>query len=109
MARGRSIGLMPQRITRDDVAHVARLANLALSDEELDTYTSQLADVLAHAADVEALDLAAVPATTHPYPLTNVLRPDVVGETLDRGEVLAAAPAVEQDRFAVPTILGEAP
>lgn len=100
---------MPDRITRDDVAHVAKLANLALDDAELDLYTAQLADVLAHAADVAALDLADVPPTTHPYELRNVLRPDVVGPTLDRAEVLAAAPATEDDRFSVPTILGEAP
>ena len=100
---------MSDRISRDAVAHVARLAHLALTDDELDTYTAQLADVLEHAADVEALDLAGVEPTTHPYPLTNVLRADVVGPTLDRDEVLAAAPAVADDRFRVPTILGEAP
>lgn len=100
---------MPDRITRDDVAHVAQLANLALDDAELDLYTAQLADVLAHAADVAALDLADVAPTTHPYELRNVLRPDVVGPTLDRDEVLAAAPSTEDDRFSVPTILGEAP
>ena len=69
---------MSERITRDDVAHVARLARLALTDDELDTFTGQLAAVLDHAEDVEALDLADVPPTAHPYPLTNVLRPDVV-------------------------------
>ncbi len=98
-----------ERITRDDVAHVARLARLALDDDELDTFTGQLAAVLDHAADVEALDVADVPPMTHPYPLANVLRPDVVSGTVDVDEVLAAAPAAEDQRFRVPPILGEAP
>jgi aspartyl-tRNA(Asn)/glutamyl-tRNA(Gln) amidotransferase subunit C len=96
-------------ITRDDVAHVARLARLHITDEELDRFTAQLAAVLEHARDVEALDIGDVPPTAHPLPLTNVLRPDVVRPSLDRAEVLAAAPAVEDDRFAVPPILGEEP
>jgi aspartyl-tRNA(Asn)/glutamyl-tRNA(Gln) amidotransferase subunit C len=100
---------MPERITRDDVAHVARLARLELSDEELDVYTGQLAKVLDHARDVEALDVADVPPTSHPYPLENVLRDDVVRPSLDREEVLAAAPSVEDDRFRVPPVLGDAP
>lgn len=100
---------MADRITRDEVAHVAKLARLALTDDELDMFTEQLANVLGHAEDVEALDVADVAPTSHPYPLRNVLRPDVVGPTLDRAEVLAAAPAVEDDRFKVPAILGDAP
>ncbi len=96
-------------ITRDDVAHVAELARLALTDDELDTFTGQLAAVLEHAADVEALDVADLPPMAHPYPLRNVLRDDVVTATIDRAEVLAAAPETEDDRFRVPTILGEAP
>ena len=100
---------MSERITRDDVAHVATLARLALTDTELDEFTHQLAAVLEHAADVEALDVDDVPPTAHPYPLVNVLRDDVVGPTADRAEVLAAAPAVEDGRFRVPPILGEEP
>jgi len=100
---------MPQRITRDDVAHVARLARLRLTSDELDTFTGQLSAVLDHAADVGALDLTDVPPTAHPLPLGNVLRPDVVGPTLDPADALAAAPQAEDGRFRVPTILGEAP
>jgi aspartyl-tRNA(Asn)/glutamyl-tRNA(Gln) amidotransferase subunit C len=100
---------MPDRITRDDVAHVARLARLRLADEELDRFTGQLAAVLEHARDVEALDLADVPPTAHPYPLRNVLRPDEPGPSLDRDDVLAQAPAADGGRFAVPPVLGEAP
>jgi len=100
---------MPDRITTADVAHVAHLARLRLSEQELELYTEQLAAVLDHARDVEALDTEGVAPTAHPLPLTNVLREDVVIESLERAEVLAAAPSVEADRFRVPRILGEAP
>jgi aspartyl-tRNA(Asn)/glutamyl-tRNA(Gln) amidotransferase subunit C len=103
-----SIARMAQ-ITRDDVAHVARLARLQLTDAELDTFTEQLAKVLDHAGDVEALDVGDVPPTAHPYPLANVLRSDEEQPCLDRDAVLAAAPAVEDGRFRVPPVLGEAP
>ncbi len=100
---------MSERLSRDDVAHVARLAHLALSDAELDQFTGQLAAVLDHAADVEALDVAGVEPTAHPYPLANVLRDDVVGPVLDRDEVLAQAPRAEGGRFHVPAILADEP
>lgn len=100
---------MPARITRDEVAHVARLALLDLSEAELDAFTDQLGAVLDHAADVEALDLSGVPPTSHPLPLQNVFRADVVAATVDRDEVLAAAPVAEDGRFRVPAILGEEP
>jgi aspartyl-tRNA(Asn)/glutamyl-tRNA(Gln) amidotransferase subunit C len=100
---------MPTPISTEDVAHVAHLSRLALSQEELERFTGQLAAVLEHAADVEALDTAGVPPTAHPLPLVNVLRDDVVASSLDRDEVLAQAPAAEDDRFRVPRILGEAP
>jgi aspartyl-tRNA(Asn)/glutamyl-tRNA(Gln) amidotransferase subunit C len=100
---------MPARITREDVAHVARLAMLELSDAELEEFTGQLSAVLDHAADVEALDLADVAPTSHPLPLQNVFRPDVEVDGLDRDEVLAAAPRTEDGRFRVPPILGEEP
>ena len=96
-------------ISRDDVVHVARLARLDLTEEELDRFTGQLAAVLEHAADVASLDTAGVPPTAHPLPLTNVLRDDVPGPSLDREEVLGQAPAAEDGRFRVPRILGEAP
>ena len=100
---------MSDRLTRDDVAKVALLARLELSDAELDLYTEQLGAVLDHADDVAALDLADVPPTAHPLPLVNVLRPDVVGPCADRDEVLSQAPSVEERRFRVPAILGEEP
>ena len=100
---------MADRITRDDVAHVARLARLNVSDEELDMFTGQLAAVLEHAEDVASLDTAGVAPTAHPLPLRNVLRDDVPRPCLDRDEVLSQAPSVEDHRFRVPPVLGEAP
>jgi len=82
---------------------------MALSPEELELYTTQLAGVLEHAADIEALDIEGVPPTAHPFPLVNVLRDDVPRPGLDRDEVLAQAPEVEAYRFKIPRILGEAP
>ena len=96
-------------IGRDDVAHVARLARLELSDDELDRFTAQLATVLEHAADVAALDLSDVAPTAHPLPLRNVLRPDETAPCVDRDEVLAVAPDVVDGRFRVPRIVGEVP
>ena len=98
-----------ERLSRDDAVYVARLARLALSEEEIDLFTGQLADVLRHADQVSSLDTAGVPPTAHPVPLVNVLRADVPRPSLDRAEVLAQAPAAEDDRFRVPRILGEAP
>jgi aspartyl-tRNA(Asn)/glutamyl-tRNA(Gln) amidotransferase subunit C len=98
-----------ERISTEQVAHVARLARLDLTPEELEHYTDQLAAILDHAADIEALDLDGVEPMTHPVPLRNVLRQDVEVPCLDRDEVLAAAPAAESGRFKVPPILGEAP
>jgi aspartyl-tRNA(Asn)/glutamyl-tRNA(Gln) amidotransferase subunit C len=100
---------MPDRITRDDVAHVARLARLTLTDAELDRYTDQLADILGHAQDMAALDLTDVEPTAHPLPLRNVLRDDVVTPLVDRDEVLAAAPATEDGLFRVPPVIGVEP
>jgi aspartyl-tRNA(Asn)/glutamyl-tRNA(Gln) amidotransferase subunit C len=96
-------------ISRDEVAHVARLARLDLSPVELDRFTGQLAAILDHARDLDALDTGAMPPTAHPYPLVNVLRDDEVAPSLDRAEVLAQAPSVEAQQFRVPSILGEAP
>jgi len=96
-------------LTRADVEHVAKLARLALSDEEIDELTPQLAGILAHAARIAALDTADVPPTARPLPLVNVLRADEPRPGLPRDEVLAAAPDAADGRFVVPRILGEAP
>lgn len=96
-------------LTRSEVEHVARLARLALTDDELDALTTELGAILEHAAEVSALDTAGVPPTAHPLPLVNVFRADVARPGLDRDEVLAAAPEAQDGRFRVPRILGEAP
>jgi aspartyl-tRNA(Asn)/glutamyl-tRNA(Gln) amidotransferase subunit C len=98
---------MPERLSPEVVAHVAELARLDLTEDELSLFTSQLADVLEHAADVEALELDDVPPTLHPLPLVNVLREDEAGPCLDRDEVLAMAPDAEGGRFRVPRIMSE--
>ena len=100
---------MADPITPADVRHVAKLSRLALTDEEVEHLARELGGILGHAQDLEALDLDDVPPTAHPLPLKNVFRADEVRPSLDRPEVLAQAPACEQDRFRVPRILGEAP
>lgn len=96
-------------LSRDEVAHVAKLARLQLTDEQLDTFTPQLAAILGHAADVEALQLDDVPPTAHPYPLVNVMRSDEARDAGIRDAVLAEAPEAEGGMFRVPPVLGEAP
>lgn len=100
---------MSDAISRDEVAKVARLARLTLSVEELDLFTEQLGQVLEHARDMDSLDLSQVVATAHPFGITNVVREDVVTPSLERESVLAMAPEVREYRFAVPSILGDAP
>jgi len=103
-----AVGLGPvsDRISTADVVKVARLARLYLKDDEIERMTVQLDGMLEHFADVDALDLATVEPMTQPYPLVNVFRADVTQPCLDRGEVLAAAPATEDGRFRVPPITG---
>jgi aspartyl-tRNA(Asn)/glutamyl-tRNA(Gln) amidotransferase subunit C len=97
------------RISLDEVRHVARLARLDLTDEEIVTLQGELSALLDHVDKVRRLDTADVPPTAHPLPLSNVLRADEVRPGLERDTALAAAPAVEGHRFLVPSILGEAP
>ena len=99
---------MPE-LRREDVAHVAKLARLTMSDAELDMFTEQLGQVLEHASDMNALDLDGVVATAHPFGLVNVVRDDVPRACLDHDVVMGMAPDAEDGRFAVPRILGEAP
>lgn len=101
--------MMTEPISEKEVAHVAHLARLRLSDDELGIFTRQLGAVLEHAKDVEALQLDGVEPISHPFPLENVTREDEVGEMLDRDKVLDQAPATEDGRFQVPRILGDQP
>ena len=82
------------RITRDEVVHVARLARLSLTDAEIDEFTGQLGDILEHAADIEALDVGDIEPTSHPLPMANVTRPDVIRPSLDRDLLPAVARAL---------------
>ena len=94
-------------LSPDDVAALARLARIDLTAEELAHLAPQLDVILesvAHVSDVAADD---IPPTSHALPLTNVFRDDVVTPSLPLADVLAGAPAAEQDRFRVPRILGE--
>jgi len=94
-------------ITRAEVAHLARLARLALSDDELDRMASQLDVILGAVARVGEVAAADIPPTSHSVPLTNVFRPDEVRPSLAPAAALSGAPAAEQDRFRVPRILDE--
>jgi aspartyl-tRNA(Asn)/glutamyl-tRNA(Gln) amidotransferase subunit C len=96
-------------LRREDVAHVAKLARLSMSEAELDKFTEQLGQVLDHASDMNALDLEGVIPTAHPFGLINVVRDDERRASLDHDVVIAMAPDAEDGRFAVPRILGEAP
>ncbi|WP_280267852.1 Asp-tRNA(Asn)/Glu-tRNA(Gln) amidotransferase subunit GatC [Nocardia wallacei] len=93
-------------ISRDEVAHLARLSRLALTDEELDLYAGQLDSILSHVRVISEV-AADVPATASPNPTTNVTRPDTVVAGLTPEQALSGAPAVEEQRFMVPQILGE--
>jgi aspartyl-tRNA(Asn)/glutamyl-tRNA(Gln) amidotransferase subunit C len=95
------------RLTRDEVAHLAHLSRLAVTEEELDLFAGQLGAVLDAVAQVGKADVADVPPTTHAVPMTNVFREDVARPSLPRDVVLAGAPAAEDGRIRVPRILGE--
>lgn len=90
-----------------DIAKVARLARVGLSKDELERYQAQLGDILEHAARVQALDTEAVPPSAHSLPMVNAFRPDEVEETLDRDEVLDAAPMRHGGYFRAPPFLEE--
>jgi aspartyl-tRNA(Asn)/glutamyl-tRNA(Gln) amidotransferase subunit C len=94
-------------ITRADVAHLARLSRLALSDDELDQMAGQLEVIISSVARVSEVADADVPPTSHSVPLTNVFRPDELQPCLTPEAALAGAPATEDQRFRVPRILDE--
>lgn len=100
---------MPEKsaITSEEVAHLADLARIAMTEEQLARMAGDLSSILANVARVAEVATDEVPATSHPIPLTNVMREDVVGETLTSGQALFAAPDAEDDKFVVPQILGE--
>ncbi|MEO5662234.1 MAG: Asp-tRNA(Asn)/Glu-tRNA(Gln) amidotransferase subunit GatC [Nocardioides sp.] len=97
---------MPE-ITRDEVAHLANLARIDLDDAELDHLAPQLSVILESVASINGVAGDDVHPTSHALPLTNVFRDDVVTPGLTAEQALAMAPAVDQQRFSVPRILGD--
>jgi aspartyl-tRNA(Asn)/glutamyl-tRNA(Gln) amidotransferase subunit C len=95
------------QISRDEVAHLARLSRLALTDSELDSFAGQLDAILTHVSQVQAVDVTGVEATDNPLKDVNVTRPDESTPCLTQAEALAEAPAAVDGRFAVPQILGD--
>ena len=94
-------------LSADEVRHVAMLARLAVTDEEVAALAPELNDILGYAEKVGEVAADDVAPTVHPVPLENVLRDDEPGEVLDRDELLAGAPQAEDDRFVVPRIVSE--
>jgi aspartyl-tRNA(Asn)/glutamyl-tRNA(Gln) amidotransferase subunit C len=97
----------PGSISRDEVAHLADLARIDLDDAELDHLAPQLAVILESVASIRGVAGDDVPPTSHPMPLTNVFRDDVVQQCLTPEQALAGAPEAEEQRFKVPRILGD--
>ncbi|OBI47295.1 asparaginyl/glutamyl-tRNA amidotransferase subunit C [Mycobacterium kyorinense] len=95
------------QISRDEVAHLARLARLALTDAELDSFAGQLDAILTHVSAIQAVDVAGVEPTDNPLKDVNVTRPDEPAPCLTQQEALDQAPEAVDGRFAVPQILGE--
>lgn len=100
---------MPEspQLSRDDVAHLASLARIDLSAQELDRMVSELGVILGAVATVQQAPTDGVAPMSHPMPLVNVTRADVVRPSLGTDAALAAAPERDQDRFSVPRILDE--
>ena len=94
-------------ITRDEVAHLARLSRLALTDAELDHFAGQLDQIISAVARVQEVAAEGIPPMTHAIPVVNVFRDDVTVPGLTQEQALSGAPAVEQGRFRVPRILAE--
>jgi aspartyl-tRNA(Asn)/glutamyl-tRNA(Gln) amidotransferase subunit C len=96
-------------ISREEVARLAKLARIAVADDELDRLAGQLDAIVDAVAVVQGAVDDSIPATSHPLPLTNVLRQDAPQPGLARSEALAGAPAQQDGQFKVPRILGEEP
>lgn len=93
------------KLNRAMVEHIAELAKLQLTEEEIDRYAEQLSDILAYAEKLQALDTDAIPPTASVLPLRNVLRPDEVAPSLPRDEVLANTADTAEGQFRVDAIL----
>ncbi|PZF57903.1 Asp-tRNA(Asn)/Glu-tRNA(Gln) amidotransferase GatCAB subunit C [Curtobacterium sp. MCBD17_034] len=94
-------------ITSEQVAHLAHLARIALTPDEISRLTGELSQIVESVAKVSEVATPDVPSTSHPIPLQNVFRPDEVGQTLTQEQALAGAPDSDGSRFRVTAILGE--
>lgn len=94
-------------LSEAEVQHVALLARMDLTDAEVAELAPQLSKILAYAEQVSEVAAADVPPMTHPYPLENVFREDMLRPSLPRDLILAMAPQVEDDRFVVPQIVAD--
>lgn len=94
-------------ISNEELAHIAAMAHIVLTDEEVTRFARDLGALESRLEKLAAMDTEGVPETVNPIPLVNVWRDDVVGDVLDREEVLAQAPATEDGMFQVPQMLGE--
>ena len=94
-------------LTREEVLHIAHLARVGLSDDEVAKFQEQLSDILDHFETLRELDTEDVPPTSHPLPLESVMRPDEVRPSLPREELLANAPLAEDGALRVRAVLEE--
>lgn len=94
------------KLTREEVEHIARLARLVLTDEEIDRYQEQLSAILEYAARLQDLDTSGIPPTASVLPPRSVLRKDVAGETFTHENLFRNAPSIEDNQFKVPPVLG---
>jgi aspartyl-tRNA(Asn)/glutamyl-tRNA(Gln) amidotransferase subunit C len=94
-------------ITTETIAHLANLARIALTAEEIEKLTGELGAIVDSVAKVSEVATPDVPATSHPIPLVNVFRADIPGVTLTTEQALAGAPEHDGSRFSVSAILGE--
>lgn len=94
-------------ISRDEVARVAALARIDLSDDEVSRLATELDVIVDAVAQISSVATADVPATSHPLPITNVFRPDVPEPALSVADALSGAPMSQDGKFVVPQILGE--
>lgn len=93
------------QITKEEVIHVAKLARLSLSEDEIEKFGEQMTAILEHASAVSKIDTEGVVPTSHPLKMENVLREDVVGKSFSQDEALSGAPKAQDGRFVVPQIL----
>ncbi len=93
------------KLSREDIIHITQLARLGVTEEEIDTFTGQLSDILEHFEALQEINTRDVPATAQPNPLCNVLKEDLVRESLSQDDVLANAPGRDGELFRIRPVL----